>query len=281
MPRSQSDPEKIPDMTLPDPPHDYVSTLACSNGTSLLAAGSWDKTVRVWSVMQRDCQYAYTHDGPVLCACWTADGKQLFSGGMDGVGLLSDARTGQVLQSTRHETAIQTANWLEINGLHALLTMEWDKTMKFWDLRTPVPTRLSPLKSTTTVVSCFTKGPVVGYAVGAMDGRTAICSNDFVFRCHSEDKRSDSGGLPVAHAVNDISFHPINGTLATCGSDGTIKLWDKNRRKRLKTLEIYEGPVSRCSFNPDSMVLAYATNRRLSIGSTLAHPNFCTVPSCP
>ncbi|KAK0497111.1 hypothetical protein EDD18DRAFT_1073320, partial [Armillaria luteobubalina] len=70
----------------------------------------------------------------------------------------------------------------------------------------------------------------------------------------------------VAHAVNDISFHPVNGMLATCGSDGTIKVWDKNRRRRLKTLEIYEGPVSCCSFNPDGTVLAYATNRRLSIG---------------
>ncbi|KAK0474506.1 hypothetical protein IW261DRAFT_1422814 [Armillaria novae-zelandiae] len=103
MPHPQSDPEKIPNMMLPDPPDDYISTLACSNGTGLLAAGSWDKT----------------------------DGKKLFSGGMDGVGFLSDASTGQVVQSTCHDTAIQMANWLEFsNGSSALLTMEWDKTMK-------------------------------------------------------------------------------------------------------------------------------------------------------
>ena len=33
--------------------------------------------------------------------------------------------------------------------------------------------------------------------------------------------------LQDIYAVNDITFHPIHGTLATVGSDGRFSFWDK------------------------------------------------------
>ncbi|KAK0478104.1 hypothetical protein EDD18DRAFT_1114226 [Armillaria luteobubalina] len=140
----------------------------------------------------------------------------------------------------------------------------------------PFKARLFPLKSTTTVVSCNL------FHQGSGDRLCSEKHNTSVpFPTNCEDKRSDSGGLPVAHAVNDISFHPVNGTLATLllslvieppiGSDGTIKLWDKNRRKCLKRA-VFFGTISmKARFRAvhsilTGTILTCATNRRSSVG---------------
>ncbi len=44
-------------------------------------------------------------------------------------------------------------------------------------------------------------------------------SKSYTFRCHREDKQNANGRVTshIVHAVNDISFHPTKGTLASAG----------------------------------------------------------------
>lgn len=60
--------------------------------------------------------------------------------------------------------------------------------------------------------------------------------------------------------VNDISFHPVHGTLATVGSDGRFSFWDKDARIKLKTSEQFDQPLTACNFNPQGNIFAYATS---------------------
>ena len=55
-----------------------------------------------------------------------------------------------------------------------------------------------------------------------------IGAKRYAFKCHR------LGNL--VHTVNAIVRHPIHGTFATGGSDGTVSVWDGMRKKRLSTL---------------------------------------------
>ena len=59
--------------------------------------------------------------------------------------------------------------------------------------------------------------------------------NNFSFKCHRKDSTPNSKDQSLVFAVNDITFHPQQGTFSTCGSDGTINFWDKDARTRLKS----------------------------------------------
>jgi len=97
---------------------------------------------------------------------------------------------------------------------------------------------LSPLKMQTRVVACFPSGD--GYAVGGIGGRVAIQwtlpdkmkPNNYMFRCHRDDTRA---GHTIVYAVNCIKFHPTHtGSFLTGGSDGTMSIWDRDAKARIK-----------------------------------------------
>lgn len=60
--------------------------------------------------------------------------------------------------------------------------------------------------------------------------------------------------------VNDISFHPVHGTLSTVGSDGRFSFWDKDARTKLKTSEQFDQPITTCNFNAQGNIFAYASS---------------------
>lgn len=60
--------------------------------------------------------------------------------------------------------------------------------------------------------------------------------------------------------VNDIAFHPVHGTLATVGSDGTFSFWDKDARTKLKPSEPMEQSITRCCFNHNGQIFAYSVS---------------------
>ena len=60
--------------------------------------------------------------------------------------------------------------------------------------------------------------------------------------------------------VNDIAFHPVHGTLATVGSDGTFSFWDKDARIKLKPSEPMEQSITRCCFNHNGQIFAYSVS---------------------
>lgn len=63
-----------------------VSTLEfCPEGTNQLASGSWDRSVRVWSVFGRSrASEPFTVNSDVLALAWRPDGKELAVSTLDG-----------------------------------------------------------------------------------------------------------------------------------------------------------------------------------------------------
>ncbi|KZV90570.1 WD40 repeat-like protein [Exidia glandulosa HHB12029] len=131
-----------PDIEVADAPDDSISSMAFCPVADYLAVGSWNNQVRIYEVTasgQTQGKAMYQHEAPVLSVCWNKDGNKLFSGGADKAGRAFDVSTGQSSQVAQHDAPIKCVKWIEAPTGGILVTGSWDKTLKYWDLRTPNP----------------------------------------------------------------------------------------------------------------------------------------------
>ncbi|KAI0058781.1 WD40 repeat-like protein [Artomyces pyxidatus] len=130
------------DIEVADPPSDSISSLSFSPAADYLAVGSWDNNVRVYEVGpngQTQGKAMYPHQAPVLSTCWTKDGTKIISGGADNAARLYDVQTSQSQQVAQHDGPVKVVKWIETPQGGILATGSWDKTIKYWDMRTPNP----------------------------------------------------------------------------------------------------------------------------------------------
>ncbi|PCH42139.1 WD40 repeat-like protein [Wolfiporia cocos MD-104 SS10] len=142
------------DIEVAEPPTDSISSLAFCPQADYLAVGSWDNNVRIYEVGQNgqtQGKAMYPHQGPVLSVCWNKEGNKILSGGCDNAGRMFDVTTGQSTQVAQHDAPIKCVKWIETPQGGILATGSWDKTIKYWDLRTP-----SPISTVQLPERCYT-----------------------------------------------------------------------------------------------------------------------------
>ena len=65
------------------------------------------------------------------------------------------------------------------------------------------------------------------------------------------------------YPVNTLGFHPVHGTFASGGGDGSIAIWDPSARKRVKYYGIDEfggGSISSVGFSVDGRWMGVAVS---------------------
>lgn len=303
------------DFELVQPPSDGVSSLSFSpNAPNYLCGTSWDNNVRVWEIdpntrnSQPKAQTAFAQ--PVLCSSWSADGKRIFAGSCDGVAKCWDLVSNQATQVAQHAAPIKSCIWIEESNI--LATASWDKTIKYWDCRSPnaavtvnLPERCysMDIRHPLCAVATAEKHVIIynlanpgqeykrmtsplkhqtrvvacfpnklGFAVGSIEGRVGIH--------HIEDKDSGDNFAFKCHrenntelyAVNSIVFHPSYGTFATAGADGTFNYWDKDSKQRLKAFPKVPAPIACAAFNQLGNLYAYAASYDWSKGADAYNP---------
>mmetsp|Transcript_41012 Transcript_41012/g.112844 ORF Transcript_41012/g.112844 Transcript_41012/m.112844 type:complete len:344 (-) Transcript_41012:289-1320(-) len=129
------------DVKVGDGPTDTVSCLAWSP-QGLLAAGSWDRGVRVWEVaspgegpLQIEPRMTYQHDEPVLCCDFSSDGQHLVSAGCDSKVRVKVLQTQQEQVIGSHEAPVREVRVLDDANL--VVSGSWDKTLRFWSTQQP------------------------------------------------------------------------------------------------------------------------------------------------
>ncbi|KAK9479902.1 WD40-repeat-containing domain protein [Lipomyces japonicus] len=157
------------DRDLNSPPEDSVSDLAFSPQAEFLAVSSWDKKVRIYELAPNgDSQgkALYEHQGPVLSVHWSKDGTKVVSGGTDKAARLFDVQSGQSQQIAAHDAAIKSVRFVDAGntGGQIVATGSWDKTLKYWDLRTPNPVSTVQLPERVYTMDCQQQLLVVGTA---------------------------------------------------------------------------------------------------------------------
>lgn len=134
------------DATLSSPPEDSISSLSWSPVANYLAVGSWDNKVRIYNITQSPTgtgAAAIDFDGPVLTCDWSRDGKYVAGAGSDQTAKLLDlGSNGAPAQvAARHDAPIRALRFFQMPNSNApmLVTGSWDKTVRYWDLRSSTP----------------------------------------------------------------------------------------------------------------------------------------------
>ncbi|XP_023248261.1 mRNA export factor-like [Copidosoma floridanum] len=321
----QSTVNPMNDFEVVSPPDDSISSLAFSPAyvsQNLLVAGSWDSHVRCWEVEKTGKTVAkamQSMTGPILDVCWSDDGTKVFMASCDQMVKCWDLASNQSIQVAAHDAPVKTCHWIKGSSYSCLMTGSWDKTLKFWDLRTPTPmltlnlpekcycaaveypiavvgtagrwfltyklegqpTELSRKDSIVNFQSrCVAiyrdkKKAPTSYAVGTVAGCVGIKylnspKDTFRYKCHRS--LNVTGKFQDINMVNDLAFHPVNGTLATVGGDGTFGFWDINARTKIKVSKTMGKPITSCCFDRNGEFFAYSVSYDWSKGHEHYNP---------
>ncbi|KAI7862035.1 WD40-repeat-containing domain protein [Spinellus fusiger] len=304
------------DFEVTSPPTDGISALSFSSQANFLAASSWDEQVRIYEVQSSGNtipRTAYSHQGPVLSVAWSKDGTKVVSGGGDAVGRMFDVTTGQFTQIASHEAPIKSIQFLDQTP-HVVATGSWDKTLQYWDLRSPssigklsLPDRCysMDIQGSLLVAGCAEKHVMIvdltapttpfkqatsplkwqtrtvscftqgrGYAVGSIEGRVAIQYIEEKEQSKNFSFKCHRDEQKNVFSVNAISFHPGHGTFSTAGADGTVSFWDKDSKQRLKLFPNLHGTIPCTAFNHNGTLFAYAMSYDWSKGHRFALPTY-------
>ncbi len=235
-----------------------------------LATASFDQTVRLWNLNDRDRPRPLDppltgHTGPVLGVAFAPDGRTLASTSVDQtvrLWNLSDRDRPRPLGPplTGH-TGTVTGVAFAPDG-RTLATTSTDRTVRLWDLNDrDRPRPLGPPLTGHTQT-------VYGVAF-AQDGRTlATSSGDQTVRLWDLSDRNRPRPLDpplTGHTgtVTGVAFAPDGRTLATTSTDRTVRLWDLSNHDRPRPLDPpLTGPrgVERAAFAQDGRTLATSSD---------------------
>jgi WD40 repeat protein len=100
--------------------------------TSLIASGSFDGSVQIWSALNGGHVQAYTgHQGPVYTVSWSPDGTRIVSAGQDTRAVVWSIANGkELLVYTGHTAPIKALAWSP-DG-HSIASGGDDETLHVW-----------------------------------------------------------------------------------------------------------------------------------------------------
>ena len=206
----------------------------------------------VWDVdANKVCAVLEGHDKFVGSLSFSRDSSRVLTGSEDGTARVWDPATGKQLQVFRgHRSDVGVLN-LSRDGRSALSFDKGDLTCRVWDLQTAneicklvgherrlIHGQFSPKDDLILTIEEFPSNTMrfwdpTGKLLAVLKGHT--------------------------NQVKNATFSPDGTTIATCGMDQTIRLWDVAGRKLKATLLGHSGWVGQVRFSPDGKYVLSAS----------------------
>ncbi|MGF1538102.1 MAG: BTAD domain-containing putative transcriptional regulator, partial [Elainellaceae cyanobacterium] len=226
------------------PPSPETASSATLGEVALLASGSFDQTVRLWSPRaDASLKVLQGYRNSLLGVAWHPEG-QLISGGHDGLIRVWNAQTGDCLATLEgHSRPI----WAIACSHHGVASSGDDRTIRLWDLKTRRPTATLTGHQDT----------IWGLAWHPAEAMLASASHDQTVRLWEvETGRCLQVLTGHQHFVRAIAWSPDGKVLASGSYDQTLRLWDAGTGDCLRVLRDPENWVWKMAFSPDGQTLA-------------------------
>jgi mRNA export factor len=211
------------DTALQNPPTDCISSVCFTPpGSSkvVVAATSWDKTVRCWELMsgaggiQQQPIAMLNHSHPILTSALTADFR-LFYGGCCNNVMMASLGQPTPQQVGAHTQPVSSVRWLAQHN--SLLTTGWDGKMHLWDTRSPTPVKSedfgAPIVSVCTrapnVISVLLSRKIVFIDIASWQKKEEQPNQFMKFQLREISTNDHGTGAYVAGVDGRIAYHPI------------------------------------------------------------------------
>ena len=297
----------IPEM-LPMSNTDFNLVFLSPDGKTVVNALMYQPpgTMQIWDIQKGELLHTLKgHEGWIRAVAFSPDSKIMASGGVNGVLLLWDIRTGKSLGlleemmdyyilslafspdsmvlAVGHSYPAPDSRTIDIDRARGmqLSTKEFIGTIRIWDVQTRE--LLCTLSGHVKGTECMAFSPDSKVlASGGWDGALYLWD---VQTGKQLKALPDTGALALA-----VAFSPDGRTLATGGWDGIVRLWDAETGVLLKKMRGFifssSDAIRSIAFSPDGETLAAGivdgtaimwnvrTGKRLRTLTTSAeHPN--------
>lgn len=224
----------------------YALTVAPDN--QIIATGSADHTVKLWSAASGTVKLTLneSHDDLASLA-FSPDGKLIAGGANDATIYVWGTESGQLKRTLNRHQAIVTALTFSPDG-QTLVSCGRDQTIVQWDVNTGRPIRELKWASRWMSTVMFTpdgRQVLVGDEYGAVigfDTQSGASTRNFVWH--------EQVASPTAR-LRALALAPDGQRVAFVFLDRKVEIWDLTTKKLLQTLRNSAGITDTVAFAPD------------------------------
>jgi WD40 repeat protein len=225
--------------------HDSVTSVSFSPDGQMLASGSLDKTIKLWSRDGKELKTLSGHHNSVTSVSFSPDGQMLASGSLDKTIKLW-SREGKELKTLQgHGDSVISVSFSPDGQM--LASGSLDKTIKLWS---------RDGKELKTLLGH--SGSVFSVSFNPKSQILASASADRTVKLWSRDGKELKTLSGYGDWVSSVNFSPDGNTLASASRDKTIKLWGLDGTL-LKTFQGHPTTVTNVKFSPNGQLLASAS----------------------
>ncbi len=227
----------------------WVRSVAVSGDGRVLASGSGDKTVKLWSVPDGTLLHTLEgHTSWVRGVAIAPDNVTVASASNDRTIRLWHRKTGEAIAILNGHTDWVRTVTFSPDGAH-LISGAQDKTVRIWQLATRTISR------TLTGHEHW----VLSTAISPDGAILASGSRDYTIRLWQTQTGCCMHTLTDHTAeILSVAMHPTKPLLASASSDQTVRLWNLHSGQPMHQFVEHNSAVNAVAFSPDGLMLASA-----------------------